>query len=109
MLMARVRRWAGQVSLTRTAPDAHSPPIPKPSRIRQTISCHSVWDVAAPNEQTEKMRMVAISARVRPARSATMPKTMPPTADVMSVTVPSSPAVASLKPKYALSCPIAIT
>ena len=99
MLMARVRRCAGQVSLTSTAPDAHSPPMPKPSRMRHTINCHSVCDVAAPNEQMEKMRIVAIRARVRPARSATMPKTIPPTADVTSVTVPSNPAMESSNPK----------
>ena len=37
-------RWrAGQVSATRAAPLAHSPPIPRPSRTRQTISCQAVW------------------------------------------------------------------
>src|SRR5678815_2665975 len=109
MLMARVRSSGGQVSLTSTAPEAHSPPMPKPSTMRHAMSCQSVCDVAAPNEQTEKMRMVAMRARVRPARSATMPNTIPPTADVTSVTVPSNPAVPSSKPKYALRCPIAIT
>src|SRR5688572_19641513 len=109
MLMARTRCSAGQVSLTSTAPDAHSPPMPKPSRIRQAINCHKVCDVAAPNEQMEKMRIVAIRALVRPARSATIPNTIPPTADVTSVTVPSNPAVPSSKPKYSLRCPIAIT
>ena len=69
------------------------------------MSCQSVCDVAAPNEQTEKMRIVAMRARVRPARSATMPNTIPPTADVTSVTVPSSPAVLSLEAEVLLELP----
>ena len=36
------------------------------------------------------------------------PKRIPPTADIASVTVPSSPAIASLMAKYARSCPMAI-
>jgi hypothetical protein len=109
MLMALVRCSGGHVSLTSTAPLAHSPPMPIPSRMRQIISCHTVCDVAAPREQKEKIRMVPISARVRPTRSAMTPKRMPPPAEVRRVKVPSSPAVASSKPKYALSSPMAMT
>src|SRR5262245_55223567 len=36
------------------------------------------------------------------------PKRMPPTADIASVTVPRSPAVASFMVKYARSCPMAM-
>jgi len=43
--------------------------------------------------------IVAMSARVRPSRSARYPKSTPPTPDITSVIVPSNPAVASLKPK----------
>ena len=71
MLMALLRRCAGHVSLTSTAPDAHSPPMPMPSSARQNSSCITLCDVAAPSEASEKIRIVAISARVRPKRSAT--------------------------------------
>ena len=71
MLIALFRRCAGHVSLTSTAPDAHSPPMPMPRTARQNSSCITVCDVAAPSEAREKIRMVAISARVRPKRSAT--------------------------------------
>ena len=40
-----------------------------------------------------------ISARVLPNRSATYPNVRPPIPDISSVAVPSSPAVASVKPK----------
>jgi hypothetical protein len=73
--------------------------MPIPSRTRQAASCHRDCEVAAPRDAKEKMRMVAIRARVRPTRSAMMPKAMPPAADVSSVSVPSSPAVASSNPK----------
>ena len=43
--------------------------------------------------------MVAISARVRPMRSATKPNISPPTADVSSVMVASSPAVVVVEPE----------
>ena len=71
MLMALLRRCAGHVSLTSTAPDAHSPPMPMPSTARQNNNCRTLWDVAAPRDAREKIRIVAISARVRPKRSAT--------------------------------------
>jgi hypothetical protein len=99
MLIALFRRCAGHVSLTRTAPDAHSPPMPMPRIERQMSSCITVCDVAAPSEAREKMRIVPISARVRPNRSATYPKIAPPTPDITSVAVPSMPAVSSPKPK----------
>ena len=71
MLMALLRSAGGQVSLTSTAPDAHSPPMPMPSSARQKSSCRTDCEVAAPSEQMEKSRIVPMSARVRPKRSAT--------------------------------------
>ena len=71
MLIALLRWRAGHVSLTSTAPDAHSPPMPMPSSARQNSSCSTLCDVAAPSDASEKIRIVAISARVRPRRSAT--------------------------------------
>ena len=38
----------------------------------------TLWDVAAPSEQSEKITIVPISARVRPSRSARYPKISPP-------------------------------
>ena len=38
---------------------------------RQMSSCITVCEVAAPSEESEKMRIVPINARVRPNRSAT--------------------------------------
>ena len=53
--------------------------------------------------------MVMLSARTRPMRSAITPNDSPPTAALTSVSVPSSPAVASPKPKYDLRRPMANT
>ena len=39
MLMALLRWAGGHVSLISTAPDAHSPPMPMPSRARHISSC----------------------------------------------------------------------
>ena len=72
MLMALLRCAGGHVSLISTAPDAHSPPMPMPSSARHSSSCITLCDVAAPSDATEKRRIVAISARVRPRRSATI-------------------------------------
>jgi hypothetical protein len=69
MLIALLRCCAGHVSLTSTAPDAHSPPIPRPSSARHSRSCMTVCEVAAPREAMEKMAIVPINARVRPKRS----------------------------------------
>ena len=69
--------------------------MPMPSTARQNSSCITDCDVAAPSDDTEKSRIVAISARVRPKRSATYPKIVPPTPDMTSVTVPSMPATSS--------------
>lgn len=99
MLIALLRCCGGQVSLTSTAPEAHSPPMPIPRSARQKSSWRTLCEVEAPSDASEKMRMVPIRARVRPMRSATMPKITPPVADMTSVIVPSMPAVASLKPK----------
>ena len=99
MLMALLRCAGGHVSLMRTAPDAHSPPMPMPRMARHISSCISVCDVAVPSDARENIRIVAISARVRPRRSATTPKMMPPIPDITSVTVPSRPAMASSMPK----------
>ena len=60
MLIALLRSAAGHVSLTSTAPDAHSPPMPMPSTARQKSSCSTDCDVAAPSEHTEKSRIVPI-------------------------------------------------
>jgi hypothetical protein len=98
MLIALLRCAGGHVSLTSTAPDAHSPPMPMPRIARHASSCATRCDVAAPREANEKIRIVAMSARVRPTRSATTPKTRPPTVDAASVAVASMPAVASPNP-----------
>jgi hypothetical protein len=71
MLMALLRCAGGHVSLISTAPEAHSPPMPMPRSARQISSCMTLCDVAAPSDATEKKRIVAISARARPTRSAT--------------------------------------
>jgi len=109
MPIALVRCSAGQLSLTSAAPDAHSPPMPSPSRARQMSSCTSVCDVAAPSEQSEKIRIVNINVRARPKRSAMNPKNRPPAAETSSVMVPSRPAVASSNWKYSFRRPIIIT
>jgi hypothetical protein len=103
MLIALFRRCAGHVSLTSTAPDAHSPPIPMPSTVRQNRSWSTLCEVAAPSEASENTMIVPIRARVLPKRSAIQPKIRPPKPDITSVAVPRKPAVASPNEKYTRS------
>ena len=94
--IALPRCCAGQVSDTSSAPDAHSPPMPSPSSVRATASW--VRFCARPDspEQIENSSTVAISARLRPIRSAIAPNRMPPNDDANSVTVTMKPASAGL-------------
>src|SRR4029078_5348134 len=57
MLMALLRSEAGHVSLTSTAPDAHSPPMPMPSTARQSSSCSTLCEVDAPSDAREKQEL----------------------------------------------------
>jgi hypothetical protein len=95
MLIALLRCAGGHVSLTSTAPDAHSPPMPMPSTERQNRSCSTLCDVAAPSDANENTAIVPMSARVRSKRSATQPKISPPSPETTSGAVPRKPAIAS--------------
>ena len=85
----RPRIRAGNVSPTSVCPVAHSPPTPRPVMIRHTAShaapCANPHS-SAPSEYT---RIVHESTVLRPKRSASQPKTMPPSAVAASV-VPTS-------------------
>ena len=90
---ARPRTRSGHVSETSAAPLAHSPPMPKPRKMRNTASCNA--DCANPQAavKIEYNSTLNIRARVRPILSASTPKKMPPAAAAMSVTEPIQPAV----------------
>src|SRR5581483_9651896 len=89
---------AGQVSETSAAPLAHSPPIPIPRRMRNRPSCHRFCASPQSPVKMEYKSTLPISARFRPDRSATIPKSNPPAADESSVTEPSRPASVLLNP-----------
>ncbi len=61
--------------------------------------------VASPEakEHTEYVRMLAISACLRPMRSAKNPKSTPPIPEASSVRVPSDPARVLLIPRSRMS------
>src|SRR6202795_4233032 len=71
----------------------HSPPIPRPNKNRN--AANSVMECENPHAAlaTEYNPMDAISARVRPIRSATQPNTTPPMAEATSVRELRKPAV----------------
>src|ERR1700688_303692 len=71
----------------------HSPPIPRPNKNRN--AANSVMECEEPHAAlaTEYNPMDAISARVRPIRSATQPNTSPPMAEATSVRELRKPAV----------------
>ena len=97
-------RWrSGQVSETSAAPLAHSPPIPMPRQMRKIAS--SSAELANPQAavNTEYSSTLAISARVRPQRSASTPNVSPPAAAASSVTDCSVPAVVRSMPSPTMS------
>ena len=69
----RPRTLALTVSLTSTAPTAHSPPNPSPCRLRVSSSCQNEFVKADSSVNNENHRMVICSTRTRPMRSASMP------------------------------------
>ena len=101
MLIALLRGAAGQVSLTSTAPEAHSPPMPMPSTRAPEQQLHHLCDVAAPSDARRRSgscpsaRACGRSDRRRSRKSA------PPTPDITSVTVPSMPGHVVAEPEVA--------
>ncbi len=92
------RSFSFQVSDTSAAPLAHSPPIPKPRKMRNTANCANVCAKPHAAVKTEYTSTLSISARVRPHLSASTPKIRPPAADASSVSDCSDPAVAASMP-----------
>ena len=64
---------------------------------RQKTSSPTLREVAVKAVKAEKARMDHISARARPKRSQSQPKSMPPSAEVTSGAAPSAPAAAELR------------
>ncbi len=100
------RCLSGHVSDTIAAPLVHSPPIPSPSRNRNTASCHTSCANPHAAVNTEYTRMLASIAGRRPARSAINPNATPPMPDATSVIEPSSPAVVVDSDKSRISAAI---
>ena len=63
---ARPRVFDGQLSDTSAAPLAHSPPMPSPRSARKIANCQRVCENPHAAVNTEYIRMLPISARVRP-------------------------------------------
>src|SRR4051794_15125354 len=76
----QARHDLGQVSESKEAPTAHSPPMPRAERNRKTRSCHQV---CAKNDRPVNSAYVSTvreRARLRPSRSPIRPKNPPPSA-----------------------------
>src|SRR5207253_11427186 len=74
----------GHVSATSVAPVFHSPPMPSPSRNRATANIAMLFASPDANEQSEYVRMLAISACLRPIRSARNPRSEEHTSELQS-------------------------
>src|SRR6185436_2617526 len=81
-------------SLINTAPAAHSPPKPRPCRLRVSSSCS--YDCVSPdrNVKNANQRIVRRRTVTRPYRSARMPAIQPPTDENNKAAVASVPACA---------------
>jgi hypothetical protein len=101
--MAFARNSVGQLSATSVAPVFHSPPMPNPSTNRATASIAMLVARPEANEHTEYVRMLAISACLRPMRSARNPNRTPPIPEASRVSVPSVPATVLLIPRSRMS------
>jgi hypothetical protein len=71
---------------------------------RQIASWTMVWERPQAPLATEYTRIEAISARVRPTRSARNPKASPPMAEAKSVSEFSSPPSALPIPRSRMRC-----
>src|ERR1700752_5096452 len=83
-------------SAAKTEPAAHSPPKPRPCRLRATKSqakpAESPWIKVKPANQAIVIRNI----NTRPYRSARIPVSHPPTAENSNVQVASNPASAGV-------------
>ena len=77
--------------------------MPRPSTNRATASIAMLVASPEANEHTEYVRMLAISACLRPMRSARNPNSTPPIPDASKVSVPSDPAMVLLIPRSRIS------
>ena len=77
-----------------TEPAAHSPPKPSPCRPRTTKSCSKFC--VKPERKVKKANQatVIIRSRARPMRSASIPASHPPKAEITNALVASNPACA---------------
>ena len=66
---------------------------------RNTASISTEVDRPEANEQTEYVRMLSISARLRPIRSAMNPNITPPMPEASNVNVPKNPATDFVMPR----------
>src|SRR6185503_9229203 len=74
------RQRRGQVSESREAPTAHSPPIPSAERNLKIINCHHVCAAEERPVNAAYVKIVRQSALLRPIRSPMRPKNAPPNA-----------------------------
>ena len=81
---ASTRRCSGTTSATMAAPAAHSPPMPSDAMMRKNTSVAMFGAKAHAAVPIAYIIIVSSSVRVRPRRSATRPKMMPPTAQPIS-------------------------
>src|SRR5215469_11270394 len=93
MPSARPRQTPGHVSATSVAPEFHSPPIPKPSRKRNTASIVMLVEKPQAKVNIEYIKILWLNARRRPKRSASKPKPKLPIADASRVSEFKKPAV----------------
>ena len=100
---ARPRLDEGHDSDTSAAPLAHTPPMPKPRKMRRTANCTRVLAKPQRNVKIEYSATLSISARVRPKRSAIRPEITPPTAAATSMIDPRMPPSALVSPRSALT------
>ena len=89
---ASTRRFSGTTSATMEAPAAHSPPIPRLAMTRKRMRNAMFGAIAQSAVPMAYIAIVSSRVRVRPMRSQTRPKRIPPTAQPTSRTDVTMPA-----------------
>ena len=90
--IALARYFAGQVSVTSDAPEAYSPPMPKPTSIRKSRSWVAVCEKPQASVAIEYIIILQVMDFIRPYLSAKIPKAIPPKADANKAAEANEPA-----------------
>lgn len=99
------RRSGAAYSAMSAAPTGHSAPKKNPSRVRHNSSCSKFCEVAVRPVNRAYAPITSTRTWTLPKRSASLPPTTPPTAELMSAQEVANPPCAVVRPNVAMIPP----